>query len=343
MELSAAFFDEHVAPLADRRLDAANYAAALVGGGSEVLGLDDEVSTDHDWGPRVTMFVEPAAQRDAASIGAELPTSFRGVSTRFGSRADGPPRVRPFEVTTVEAYFDAWIGFHGSDQATVLDWLATPSMSFLAVTAGAVFRDGVGQLTDARQSADWYPDDVWRWLIACQWRRIGEEQPFIARAARSGDTLGAAVIAARVVRDGMRLAFLLERRYAPYSKWTARAFATLDIGADLASTFEVALDARTPDGPDALCEALEVLGSVTNERLGLDVDPSRVQYFGRPMQVAPATDFTEAALGTVTDPHLRSVATNIGNVDMLFGTNNGGFPGARAAYEAILGRDARVT
>jgi hypothetical protein len=285
----------------------------------------------------VTLFVEPEARRDAAALDDELPSSFRGVPRRFGSKAGGAPWVHPFEVTTVEEFFHAWIGFHDADVATLADWLATPAMSFLAVTAGEVFHDGAGGLTHARRGVHWYPDDVWRWLIACQWRRIGEEQSFIARAAGSGDGLGASVIAARVIREAMRLALLLERRYAPYSKWLGRAFATLDIASDLRPALDAALDARTSEGHNALCQALEVLGSMTNDRIGTAVDPSRRQYFDRPLLVAPATEFTEAAVGLVTSPELRGLATNTGNVDLLFGTNNGGFPGARAAYEHLLG------
>lgn len=50
MELSRDFFHEVVEPLADARRGLGSYAAVLLGGGSEVLGLDDEVSADHDWG-----------------------------------------------------------------------------------------------------------------------------------------------------------------------------------------------------------------------------------------------------------------------------------------------------
>ncbi len=333
MELSAAFFQDHVAPLADERLGRDRYAAALLGGGSEVLGLDTEMSADHDWGPRVTLFVEDEARAEAEQIAGELPGSFRGVTRKFGSEAGGAPWVHPFEVTTVTHYFHSWIEFHDSGEATLVDWLATPAMSFLGVTAGAVFHDGPGQLTVARQRANWYPDAIWRWLVACQWRRVGEEQAFIGRAAMAGDELGAAIIAARLVREAMRLAFLLESRYAPYSKWLGAAFATLGLAPGLTPRLAAGLD---PEGPDALCDVFEILGAMTNERLGLDIDPERRPYYGRPMNVAPAGEFTDGALSTVTDPTLRRIPTDVGNVDMLFGTNNGGFPGARAAYDAIF-------
>ena len=86
----------------------------------------------------------------------------------------------------------------------------------------------------------YFPRDVWLYKIACQWRRIAEEQAFVGRAGIAGDELGSRVIAGRLVRDVMRMAFLLERRYAPYSKWFGSAFARLPVAASLAPTMNTA-------------------------------------------------------------------------------------------------------
>jgi hypothetical protein len=45
------------------------------------------------------------------------------------------------------------------------------------------------------------------------------------RCAEVGDELGSRVVAARLVREVMHLAFLLEQQYLPYSKWLGTAFA----------------------------------------------------------------------------------------------------------------------
>jgi hypothetical protein len=41
------------------------HAAALLDSGSEVLGFDDAMSTDHHWGPRVLLLLEPGRSRGA--------------------------------------------------------------------------------------------------------------------------------------------------------------------------------------------------------------------------------------------------------------------------------------
>ncbi|SBW17890.1 hypothetical protein FDG2_0415 [Candidatus Protofrankia californiensis] len=78
-DLSRRFYERAVRPL----VSGVPHAAALLGEGSEVLGFDDEISTDHDFGPRVQLFVPPGF--DATPIDAAL----RGLPARF----DGFPVV----------------------------------------------------------------------------------------------------------------------------------------------------------------------------------------------------------------------------------------------------------
>ena len=62
LELSRRFYWEAVRPLLDDYAPGLPHAAALIGPGSEVLGFDDLTSTDHHWGPRVLLFLAPAAK-----------------------------------------------------------------------------------------------------------------------------------------------------------------------------------------------------------------------------------------------------------------------------------------
>ena len=54
-ELARGFFASVVEPLLSRAVPGLRYAAARLGSGSDVLGLDDEMSRDHDWGCRLTL------------------------------------------------------------------------------------------------------------------------------------------------------------------------------------------------------------------------------------------------------------------------------------------------
>ena len=105
------------------------------------------------------------------------------------------------------------------------------------------FHDGTGGLTRARAALNWYPDDVWRYVLSCQWSRIAEEEAFGGRCAEAGDELGSAVVTARLARDLMRLWLLMHRRFPPYSKWLGSAFARAPGSAGLGRHLAAALAA----------------------------------------------------------------------------------------------------
>jgi hypothetical protein len=188
----------------------------------------------------------------------------------------------------------------------------------LGVVAGRVHADPAGRLADVRRRLRWYPDQVWRWLLACQWHRVAQEEAFVARTAEVGDEAGSAVTAARLVRDIMRLALLLERRYAPYQKWLGSAFAAGRHEDRLPEHLRTALDARDVTAREvALAHAYEDLAHRHN-RAGLTapLDPSPRDYHARPARVLMADRFASALLATVTDPALLRLPL-IGGIDQV--------------------------
>jgi Domain of unknown function (DUF4037) len=313
LELAGAFYAEAIAPL----LSDVEHSAALLGWGSDVLGFDTERSTDHGWGPRLQVFVEAGdVERVRTTIEKALPEEFLGWPTRFGW--DEVAVSHHVEVSTLGGWLHERIGFDAREGVSVRRWLATPQQRLLELTAGGVFHDPRGELTALRGALAWYPDDVWLWLLACQWRRIDQEEPFPGRAAEVEDELGSRVIAARLVRDVMRLAFLLERRYAPYSKWLGTAFARLDAAAALRPALLDVLGARDfASREDALVAAVEEAAARHNAlALTEPVDTAVRLFHTRPFRVLGSARFVDACLERVTDPWLKSLPL-IGGIDQF--------------------------
>jgi hypothetical protein len=304
LELARAFYDEAIAPL----LGGYEQGAAILGSGWDVLGFDTERSTDHGWGPRLQLFVARDEVRPVRqAVEAGLPDDFRGRPTRFGW--DAVRVSHHVDVASLGEWLEGRLAFDPRGGVTARQWIGTPQQILLELTAGAVFHDPRGELAAMRDALAWYPDDVWLWLLACQWRRIDQEEPFAGRAAEVGDELGSRVVAARLVRDVMRLAFLLERRYAPYSKWLGFAFTRLEASTALGPILLEVLSAQDYAArEDALVRVVEEL-AVRHNAAGVTrpVEATVRLFHSRPFRVLGSARFVDACLERVTDPWLKSL------------------------------------
>ncbi len=237
-ELARQFHADVVGPLLARAMPGLRYAAARLGSGSDVLGFDDAVSRDHDWGCRLTLLVnEP--DRDAVPqisqlLERELPESYRGLPVRF-PLSWNPSLSHGIDVATVAGFAAGRLGIDPAGGLSVLDWLVLTGQSVLEVTAGPVFADRTAGLARVRAALRWYPPDVERYVLAAGWQRISQEMPFVGRTATCGDELGSRLLSARLADGLIWLAFALSRRWPPYPKWRGRAFQALPVAAELAA------------------------------------------------------------------------------------------------------------
>lgn len=327
LRLAETFYRDIVRPLLDETFPAVPHSAALLGPGSEVLGYDTERSTDHDWGPRVQVFLRPGDfQHEGRAIWQTLvdgvPSTFAGHPTLVeswpGAAADSEPRGRGVRLRTVSQFLQEHLGFDPRDGISVIDWLTTPSQRLLEVTARAVFFDGTEELSSVREKLLWYPHDIWCYLLACQWERIGQEEAFVGRASEVGDELGSRVLAARLTRDLMRLCFLIERRYAPYAKWLGTAFARLDCFSFLGPVLSDVLEATGwPTREHHLGRAYSFVAERFNDlRISEPISTTTRPYFNRPFTVIGAGRFVSAIRDSMSDEGLRSLPL-IGSVDQF--------------------------
>jgi hypothetical protein len=333
LDLSRRFFREIVRPLLSTAFPTLRYAAALLGPGSEVLGFDTEMSVDHDWGPRLFLFLreEDAEQGDALGnlLSQQLPETFADFPVSLPTPVSpkmrmmtrplaGPVKHRIIPIT-VRRFVRVQLGYDLAQPLEVADWLTFPSHALGELVAGEVYHDDVGEITALRTRFAWYPHDVWLYLLASGWQRIGQEEHLMPRAGFVGDELGSALIGSRLVRDMMNLCFLLEKQYAPYPKWFGTAFQRLHSAKEPGPLLWRAQQASTwSERAEALARAYEVLARMQNALSLCRTMPATVSlFYDRPFPVIHGERFAQALVEQMTDPAVQHMAKQrlIGNIN----------------------------
>ncbi len=307
LKLSARFYAEAVRPMLDSAFPGLPHAAALMGRGSEVLGFDDPMSTDHDWKPRIQLFLrDEDLDQYAEALREQIPSSFADRSTEV-------------TVHTVLSYFTKHLGVDPAADLEAQDWLTFSEQSLRMITAGAVWHDAIG-LEAARERFTYYPQDVWLYLQLAGWWRIHPEVNLVGRAGQAGDELGSALIASRLVRDLMHLCFLQARVYAPYAKWFGTAFSRLPGAAELTPVLSAVVRASSWRGrEDALLTAYELVAARHNAlELTPPVATKVLQMWDRPFKVLWGP-FPEALAEQIRNPEVKALAARwpVGGVDQV--------------------------
>ncbi|MBS1180704.1 MAG: hypothetical protein H6Q99_584 [Proteobacteria bacterium] len=331
IELSHLFYRNVVRPWLNKTFPDLRHDAGLFGYGSELLGFDDDMSRDHNWGPRVQLVIgkadfEASAPAIVNGFDTVKPQSFLGEPIGYRSRPH-PPIVADdalghpnhgLEVFTADGILRTRLALAAHTPLDGPTWLSLSEQRLLELTAGEIFHHGLGELARLRDTFGHCPRDVVLYKLAAQWRRIADEQAFVGRAGHVGDDLGSRIIAARLVRDVMQLCFLLEGRYPPYAKWFGSAFARLVGARTLSPLLAAALAADTWERRQAhLAEAcLAVAEMHAPAGFSFSVTPRIGPYFGRPFQTINAEEISADLAAAITDPSLRGLPV-IGSIDQI--------------------------
>ncbi|MFX0168987.1 MAG: DUF4037 domain-containing protein [Candidatus Hodarchaeota archaeon] len=333
LDLSQVFYEEAVRPLLDSEYPDLVYSAGHLGSGSDVLGFDTEQSMDHDWGPKLLIFLgeknyEKYHESLDAFLGHNLPTEIRGFPINFGYHDDGTivmqlsddrPLNHGVEIVTIRDFFERYLTVNPLEEMHPIDWVALPEQRLRSIVSGRIFHDGLDQLQPILGKLSYYPHDVWLYLLATQWRRIAQDEPFMGRCGQVGDELGSRLVGSRLVYDIMKLCFLMEKQYAPYIKWFGTAFAQLKSAGMLTPILERVFEATSwEDRQEHLVSAYEIVAGMHND---LDITESmkaKVSHFhNRPFLIIGADDFADAIYATIQDEEVLSLPKFLGGVDQF--------------------------
>ncbi len=335
LDLCEEFYFRYVKPILHEDFPRLEYSCGLLGPGSDVLGFDDVLSQDHDWGPRLILFLRADDHKTLSpsidrSLRQKLPADCLGYSTSFGEPDPiGVRLMKPapageinhrIELATISGFFDYNLGVDMCKDLSAVDWLSFPQQVLLSIKSGRIFNDNLG-LYDIRGKLNYYPHDIWLYMMASSWQRIGQEEHLAGRAMLTGQEVGFSILASGLMRDIMRLGFLLERKYAPYSKWLERAFKQLTCSATLMPFLEgAAKSADIGERQASLCRAFEVLASMhSGLRISEPVDSTCREFYGRGFQVIDGGRIATVLADTIESSDIRAIAERglVGNIDQI--------------------------
>lgn len=336
MQLSEMFFNEIVKEIIDTNFSDLKYSAGLIGSGSEVLGFDTERSTDHHWGPRVILFLEEKDfhKKDKISkiLSEELPPIFRGYSTHFGNPdeigvqllqevKEGESINHRVEIYTIKSFFEEYIKINPNDDFTIFDWLTFSEQKLRTIQSGKIFYDQIG-LKLIQKKFEYYPHDIWLFLLASEWMKISQEEPFVGRCGDVGDEVGSKIIATRLVQSIMRLCFLMEKEYAPYSKWFGTAFAKLQSSEKLTPIFHKIISSENwKEREKHLSQAYEIIATIHNNlKITKPLSEKVSEFHDRPYLVIHGDIFSEEIKKQIKNKDILNIKSNIGSVNQISGT-----------------------
>ncbi len=333
IKLCEVFFQKAVQPLLEKHQPTLVFSAGRLDRGSDVIGMDTAQSRDHHWGPKVMLFLEESDYlrlKDELPelLASELPREIDGYPTHFDNpdhdggslkyQSEGP-LSHGVTITTPTRFSKEYLGVDTTKDFDELAWLSMPAQRLLTVYEGKVFHDGLNILGIMQDRLKWYPHDIWLYLMSNQWRRIDQEEPFLARCGDVGDSLGSRLVAARQIVELIKLAFLQERKYPPYYKWFGSAFAKLACAKKLTPIFYKVLDAQEwRDREAALSDAYLYLGELHNTlSITKPVEVKLSQFWSRPYIVPHSERFVEALRAEIRSPRIKALPAYIGAVDQF--------------------------
>jgi hypothetical protein len=332
IELSQKYYFEIVQPIISQYFPGLKYSAGLIDYGSDVLGYDTKVSQDHQWGPRLSLFL---SEEDICSVGdkldkvlsEKLPSSFYGFSTNFsGTKSD---YIRHMELTetgcikhiirihTLEEFFRQHLGINIHEEIKEIDWLLFPQQRLLTIRKGKLFHDDL-YVQDLKDKLEYYPDNIWFYLMACEWNKINSEEAFVGRCGDVNDEIGSHIIASRIMQSIMNICFLQEKKYIPYSKWFGTAFNELQSSKKLNQIFKSVLNANNWKIREKRLSQAYI--SIANQHNLLNItkyiEPSIQNYYGRNYKVIFGDRFANELFSSISDKEIIKL-NKIGNIDQI--------------------------
>ncbi len=284
LELSRRFYEEYGKAMIHEKFPEYEnrITVGLVGRGSQCYGFDDELSTDHDFGPDFCIFLdddlfEEIGDRLQAEYNS-LPDGYMGYKRVTmlppDGRRVGVIRTKEFYsrvLETEEALIDEYVSEDTDDPVELVRrqfrfFAKVKEENLSECTNGEVFNDAESDFVRIRNKLSYYPDIIWK-------RKIAEELHYSAqmgqynyiRMLKRGEKVGSELALAGYMEHTMKLVYLLNRKYAPYYKWLHHGMKQLERAAVVMDIFNAVYD--MPKGDERIRMTIEIVAAIIIEEL----------------------------------------------------------------------------
>lgn len=232
LELSLRYFKDICWPAVRKHFGekTSEMAFGLVGDGSECYGFDDEISRDHDFGPRIMIWLTP---ENYLLFGAELNEfvlnlpkeymGYKGVNkSLYGEGREG--------VFSIPDFFKRFTGLDHPPE-TLNEWIRIPEVNLSIATNGEVFSDASGEFTRFRDKLlSGYPGDVRLKMLAARCMKMAQSGQYnYARCVKRGEFTAAHIALSEFINAACSLIYLLNNRFKPFYKWMHKGLAGLPL------------------------------------------------------------------------------------------------------------------
>ncbi|SKC49160.1 Tetratricopeptide repeat-containing protein [[Eubacterium] yurii] len=191
---------------------------ALAGRGSECLGFDDEISSDHDNQTRCLLLLDDS----------DFELYFSQISDLIHKHIS--------EEVTIQKITDFY-SFYTSfpyGPVTIEDYRNIPEEYLCSATNGKVFIDNLGKFTTIRNRIlNYYPQDFIYKKLAYHLNNISQSGQYnYPRLLKRKDIVAMNFALNEFVKHYIRVVHILNKKYTPFYKWSFRNLENLDILGD---------------------------------------------------------------------------------------------------------------
>lgn len=230
MDLARGYYLEFGRPMLEKNFPqyVSRIACGFAGEGSDAFGFDDRLSRDHDFGPGFCLWL---TDEDAEKIGPALQEAYQGLPETFqgiGRKTDEGMASGRTGVIRISDFYAKYTGMP-QGPSTSRQWLQVPEQFLATATNGCVFADPLGVFMKIRERLlAFYPEDVRIKKLSCNCHKMGQAGQYnYPRLLQRGDFVAAMLALSEFTEAAMKAVYLLNKRYAPYYKWTFRGLAAL--------------------------------------------------------------------------------------------------------------------